>query len=338
MKLISVIIPVYKVEKFIGRCLDCLIAQTYPHWEAICVNDGSPDSSRDIVAGYALKDGRIKLLDKANGGVSSARNSGLGIAKGDFVIFLDSDDFLHPQTLEIAMSIAERDGSDMVTWYKNPYYRNITFIRHKLGLDTIDFRPRGFSRRFDLAKARTVCTGRLHEHLTEYSHPKGIDTPVKHFYVWRMMTKRSLIGEQLFDTSISFGEEFPWWTEILLKQPKVSITNLPFYFYYPNLNSLDLGGKRLRKILYWCRGLEKSWTMMEEGGDADMKRNWSGNCKWPVVNVQITRRLLKFTRDSGDGMEIAGILRRLKAQGCFSDAVTHADKKGLEIIRQFIGE
>ena len=94
-KKISVIIPVYNVEKYLAQCLDSVIAQSLREIEIICVNDGSKDGSRDILTAYAEKDKRILVLDKANGGLSSARNAGFNVASGKYILFLDSDDFLY---------------------------------------------------------------------------------------------------------------------------------------------------------------------------------------------------------------------------------------------------
>ena len=91
--LISVIIPVYRVERFLSRCIDSVIGQTYKNLEIILVDDGSPDRCGDICDEYACKDQRIKVIHKENGGVSSARNAGLDIAKGAYVTFIDSDDY-----------------------------------------------------------------------------------------------------------------------------------------------------------------------------------------------------------------------------------------------------
>ena len=93
-KNISVIIPVYNVEKYLAECLDSVIGQTLREIEIICVNDGSLDRSREILAEYAEQDVRIRILDKPNGGLSSARNMGLKAAQGRYILFLDSDDFL----------------------------------------------------------------------------------------------------------------------------------------------------------------------------------------------------------------------------------------------------
>ena len=101
MPAISIIIPIYNVEKYLRRCLESVQNQTFTDWEAICVNDGSSDSSADIVREFAARDARFKLVNKENGGLSDARNAGMAVASGEYILYLDSDDFIHPQTFEI---------------------------------------------------------------------------------------------------------------------------------------------------------------------------------------------------------------------------------------------
>lgn len=92
--LISIVVPVYKAEQYIKKCIDSIIVQTYTKWELLLVDDGSPDNSGIICDEYAAKDSRIKVFHKANGGVSSARNCGIEKAVGDFLCFIDSDDYV----------------------------------------------------------------------------------------------------------------------------------------------------------------------------------------------------------------------------------------------------
>ena len=94
--MISVIVPIYKVEPYLHRCVDSILAQTYQNIEVILVDDGSPDSCPEICDEYAAQDERIKVIHKANGGLSSARNAGLDAASGDWVSFIDSDDWIEP--------------------------------------------------------------------------------------------------------------------------------------------------------------------------------------------------------------------------------------------------
>lgn len=98
---ISVIVPIYKVEEYLNRCIDSIINQTYSNLEIILVDDGSPDDCGKICDEYAKKDKRIKVLHKENGGLSDARNRGVEVASGKYVCFIDSDDFVNPLMIEV---------------------------------------------------------------------------------------------------------------------------------------------------------------------------------------------------------------------------------------------
>ena len=108
-EIISVIVPVYNVEKYLDRCLQSILGQTYTHLEVICVNDGSTDNSISILKEYEKKDGRIKIITKPNGGLSSARNTGLKHATGTFVSFIDSDDEIKLDTYEKVIKAFSED-------------------------------------------------------------------------------------------------------------------------------------------------------------------------------------------------------------------------------------
>lgn len=110
---ISVIIPVYNTEERLKRCLDSVVAQTFKDFECIVVDDGSKDQSPRIIDEFAAKDSRFTAIHKPNGGVSSARNEGLKVSKGEWVVFLDSDDSIKPNHLEAMLSIVE-DGVDII--------------------------------------------------------------------------------------------------------------------------------------------------------------------------------------------------------------------------------
>ena len=111
--LVSVIIPAYNVAEYIPFCLDSLISQTYNNLEIICVNDGSTDSTLDVIKDYAQKDGRIVLIDKENGGLSSARNAGMNIAKGDYISFVDSDDYVSHDFIMRLKELLEGNSCDI---------------------------------------------------------------------------------------------------------------------------------------------------------------------------------------------------------------------------------
>lgn len=112
--LVSIVVPVYNVEKYLPKCLNSLVNQTYTHTEIVVVNDGSTDGSLQILKEFADKDPRIKIVNKPNGGLSSARNAGVAVASGEYIWHVDSDDYAEPDGLEQMMTAALRDNSDVV--------------------------------------------------------------------------------------------------------------------------------------------------------------------------------------------------------------------------------
>ena len=111
--LISVIVPIYNVERYLPKCIESILNQTYKDLEIILVNDGSTDSSLNICQEYMLRDDRIKIVNKKNGGLSSARNAGLEIASGKYISFIDSDDFIHETMYEKMISLNIRCNTDI---------------------------------------------------------------------------------------------------------------------------------------------------------------------------------------------------------------------------------
>ena len=116
MPKISIIVPVYKVEKYLERCLDSIIAQTFSDWECILIDDGSPDNSGKICDEYAEKDERFVVIHQENAGVSAARNAGLDIAKGEYITFVDSDDWIDSNTYQMAYDVTKNNEVDLVLW------------------------------------------------------------------------------------------------------------------------------------------------------------------------------------------------------------------------------
>lgn len=111
--LISVIVPVYNVEKYLPKCLDSLLAQTWQELEIIVVDDGSPDNSWDIMQEYARRDSRVRLIRQKNGGLSAARNAGVDAARGEWIGFLDSDDYVAPEMYETLYRVALKKNAQM---------------------------------------------------------------------------------------------------------------------------------------------------------------------------------------------------------------------------------
>ena len=113
---ISIIVPVYNVEKYLEQCLESIVNQTYRNIEIICVNDGAKDNSGEILTRYAEKDSRIFVINQENQGLSGARNTGMRVAHGKYIMFVDSDDWIDLNTCEQAVTVAEKHSADLVLW------------------------------------------------------------------------------------------------------------------------------------------------------------------------------------------------------------------------------
>ena len=112
--IISIIVPVYNTEEYLDKCILSIMAQTYADFELLLIDDGSTDSSGSICDKYAAQDSRVRVFHKENGGVSRARNLGIDNSKGDYLLFLDSDDWLASDTFEILHRTLEREDADCV--------------------------------------------------------------------------------------------------------------------------------------------------------------------------------------------------------------------------------
>ena len=136
-ELISVIIPIYKVEKYLNRCLESVVNQTYKKLEIILVDDGSPDGCPQICDEYAQKDSRIIVIHKENGGQSTARNAGLDICKGEYIAFVDSDDYVSEKYIESLYNSLTENGTDIAICgtqevdEKGNFKKNKTYKLHK---------------------------------------------------------------------------------------------------------------------------------------------------------------------------------------------------------------
>lgn len=143
-KVISVIVPIYKVEKYLRKCVDSIIAQTYKNIEIFLVDDGSPDNCGAICDEYALHDERIKVIHKENGGLSSARNAALDVATGDYIMFVDSDDWVEPDFCYSALEMVLKEGVKMVSFgyniicYEKDNKRYKAYKRFTKSVRTID--------------------------------------------------------------------------------------------------------------------------------------------------------------------------------------------------------
>lgn len=216
MKL-SVIIPVYKAESTIRRCLDSLLNQPHKDIEIIVINDGSPDTSGEICKEYAEKYSEIIYIEKENGGVSTARNMGLDIARGDYVVFVDSDDWVYDNFFTTIENALEEDNWDLVQ-----YSQNYTDGKEEKACVLSDFKS---------------CEPKeIFEHTIEHMCKKHINKPIDKIY------KRSIIEENhiRFHPDLCVGEDrtFNIVFSLHIKKWRI-ISDLIYYVSLENGESLS---------------------------------------------------------------------------------------------------
>ena len=235
MPKVSIIIPVYKVEEFLPECLDSVLAQTFKDFEAICVNDGSPDKCGKILEEYAKKDKRIKVITQENQGLSMARNNGLKQASGEYILFLDSDDFIHPQLFEICVSLAEKEKAQMVCYsmFKENQGRTLdVFLGKNYAIESLKY---------------ALTDAPLYYQKKRCKYKISVNACTK-FY------KKSLVEDLSFIPKIKM-EDYPHTYAVLAKQPKTVILNIPLYYYTPNPNSISSEQLNVKTIQDYQTGL-----------------------------------------------------------------------------------
>ncbi len=220
-KKISIIVPVYNVKDFVGICIESLLNQSYKNLEIILVDDGSTDNSGILCDEYAEKDTRIKVIHKENGGPSAARNLGLDIATGDYISFVDSDDFIHPQMYEALTYSIEKEKADM----------SMGFI------ELVDSYDKDFS---DIDKeSYTVKTQTEYWNMGYESKENASQTvmcPAK-------LYSRTVVENTRFQLG-SYHEDVIWFADYIQNIKKAVVYTESMYFYYQR------PGSRMNSVCY----------------------------------------------------------------------------------------
>ena len=217
MPKISVIVPVYNTEKFLHRCIDSVLAQTFTDWELLLIDDGSKDSSGAICETYVAKDARIRVIHKENTGVSDTRNLGLDVARGKYLFFLDADDFwLQSDSMSMFVQKAEEHNLDIVRGEYSAMHEDGSFAW-----------SRRISKKRKQYAERVLYSGEFLEY--------GIHGE---FFLPLSMFKRSRIGNLRFEKGRVFLEDMLFYSTFLLQDLKcMYLPDIRFYGYRKNENS-----------------------------------------------------------------------------------------------------
>ena len=216
---ISIIVPVYNSEKYIGRCLDSILWQTYAELEVIIVDDGSCDRSGEICDEYARKDDRVKVWHTENAGVSVARNYALKKVTGDYVMFVDSDDWIDSTMCEEMLLVALQKDSDMLITNA----KNWQVINNELIADS--------SNESSESKVQQIDLETKFSFLEQYAF--GV--------VWGILYKKSIIDGIFFDTDLIVGEDTYYFAKCIKRSKRVFYSNSLYYNYVIYENSAAHG-------------------------------------------------------------------------------------------------
>lgn len=283
--LISIIVPIYNVEPYLRQCLDSIVSQTYINLEIILVNDGSTDNCPQICNNYAVKDKRIKVIHKENGGLSDARNAGLDLAKGDFIYFIDGDDYLGTEVISCLHDYIENNNNIAIAIgyftaiYENKYktYRNDWIFNQSRLIEPNDFANRMLMEMSNFAATAKLYRKELFENIRFRKNVKNEDSlfiadliPVieknsyrcvdipnySYYYIQRAQSICNDDNDPLekyvienYDTIIQKFSNRPTLTSYLKrKQFDLSIDLQKKLLKSGNLNEYERNIKRIRKI------------------------------------------------------------------------------------------
>ena len=204
MPLISVIVPVYNTEKYLHRCIDSILAQTFTDFELLLIDDGSTDSSGEICDDYAAKDSRVRVFHKENGGVSSARNLGLDNAQGEWITFVDSDDSIKEKALDAPRGVTTAE---------------LIITSH-------------------VVRDKNTFSEELISHNKKIIEGKEIDTFIERYIntnvikaIWAKFFKSEILRGLRFDESIVCGEDFLFILTYLQKTNQIYLVDYSSYIY-----------------------------------------------------------------------------------------------------------
>ena len=236
--MISIIVPVYKVEKYLPRCIESILNQTYKDLELILIDDGSPDNCPQICDEYAKKDSRIVVLHQKNKGVSAARNAGLNLAKGEYIGFVDPDDFVVPEMYETMSGEMERQQVELAICGYDYFDEN----------GNVDIKRLYKSRENELLTQKEI--------MNRFS---DMPPSIRHG-VWNKLFKKNLLHEIRFIEGLHSSEVVFFLNEYVLRVKKAVMIHQPFYKNTVREGSATHGGLSIESLADSFRAHDKMYN------------------------------------------------------------------------------
>lgn len=257
---ISIIMPVYKVEEYVGKAIESILAQTFDDWEFLIVDDGTPDKSGEICDEYAKKDSRITVFHTENGGAPAARNYAIERAKGKYFYFMDSDDWAEPEMLEDMYNLAERDNAQLVVagFFIDTYYTDTEYRTDNLLVEAAVYKN---SDEFRQNAHRLFDKNLLY-------------TP------WNKLYRTEYILENNIRYSKTLWDDFPFNLDVIRKIERVTVTDKQYYHFIRKRAESETAA--YRPNMYekreeehgWMEELYKGWGVESEDSQEFLARRY----------------------------------------------------------------
>lgn len=247
---VSIVVPCYNVEQFLSKCIESLINQTYKNIEIICINDGSKDKTIDILKNYSKNDKRLVIIDKKNAGVSSARNDGIKKSTGDYILFVDSDDYVSDKIVEFLLKKSLDNDADIVKCNRADVYLKENYV--------VDRKPIWDSEK---VFTKNDFQGNVY---TEFFNRNKLCN------IWMTLIKREILVKNkiLFDENLAVNEDEVFAADIFSVAEKFVYSPEVLYFYVKNDNGLSTNGINIfkryesrKKHSIFIENLAKKWKM-----------------------------------------------------------------------------
>lgn len=248
---ISIIIPIYKVEQYLNQCVDSVLSQTYKNLEVILVDDGSPDGCPAICDEYAIKDNRVKVIHKENGGLSDARNAGLKVATGDYVIFLDSDDYYNNECfIQDVVDALSSNPTDILCHQRQKFVEGQDDLKYPVPYSDDEINEKDF--------------GRL---IYKLSSADCLDASA----CMKVINREFLLHNELYFKSGMYSEDVEWFLRVLSVTNSMSLTNSITYCYRVRHTSIShsIGLKNIQDLFF---SIEKYSELYKSLADKSLKR------------------------------------------------------------------
>ncbi|MBQ4425760.1 MAG: glycosyltransferase [Lachnospiraceae bacterium] len=309
---ISIIVPVYKVEEYLDACVQSLLNQTWPDLEIILVDDGSPDTSGSLCEKYAVIDSRVRVLHQENGGLSAARNSGLALAEGDYIAFIDSDDWIDPDMMESMLEALEKEQADIALcgWH-NEIEKSTVQRDEKEDPPALP----------DQLPPEGTFTAR--EALAKLSEPGGVAFVI----ACNRLARRKIYEDFRFPEGKLHEDEFT--AHILLSRAeKIVALARPFYHYRRHGGTITGSAGSIRR-LDGAQALAERFGFFEEQGMAELLQPaFQGFMSCYITAIRDLRP--KNDEEKARLEEMAAVGRDLLARSGLEESLSKNEKLALE--------